>query len=198
LRIDDADTYRLFGGARFIVVMRREENSLKEIDTLQKIVPFAPLMTSYGMGWKALQAVRYSKSPASYELSLPPASVHTLILTIQPPEKFEHLYEPTHPAILRLLKLTVQAAHENNIWVRVCGEMAGEITLAPLLVGLGVDELSASPGLIPRVKKALQTLDSKECAGLVEDLRRLSSPTEILGRCEAISRASYPELLDLE
>jgi phosphoenolpyruvate-protein kinase (PTS system EI component) len=78
-----------------------------------------------------------------------------------------------------------------NIWVGVCGEMAGEVTLAPLLVGLGIDELSASPGLIPGVKKTLQSLDSKECARLVEDLRRSSSPSEIFGRCEAIARASY-------
>ena len=110
-------------------------------------------------------------------------------------ERIAHLYEPTHPAILRLMELTVQAAHNNGIWVGVCGEMAGEISLAPLLVGLGVDELSASPGLIPRVKKAVQTLDSKECAQLVEDVRELDSAQEILERCEALARKSYGELL---
>jgi phosphotransferase system enzyme I (PtsI) len=110
-------------------------------------------------------------------------------------ERIAHLYEPTHPAILRLLELTVQAAHNNGIWVGVCGEMAGEICLVPLLVGLGVDELSASPGLIPRVKKAVQTLDSKECAQLVEDVRELESAEEILERCEALARRSYGELL---
>ena len=110
-------------------------------------------------------------------------------------ERIAHLYEPTHPAILRLMELTVQAAHNNGIWVGVCGEMAGEISLAPLLVGLGVDELSASPGLIPRVKKAVQTLDSKECAQLVEDVRELDSAQEILERCEALARRSYGELL---
>ncbi|MBV8967688.1 MAG: phosphoenolpyruvate--protein phosphotransferase [Verrucomicrobia bacterium] len=110
-------------------------------------------------------------------------------------ERIAHLYEPTHPAILRLMELTVQAAHNNGIWVGVCGEMAGEISLAPLLVGLGVDELSASPGLIPRVKKAVQTLDSKECAQLVEDVRELDSAQEILERCEAVARRSYAELL---
>src|SRR3989440_4664737 len=77
-------------------------------------------------------------------------------------ERIAHLYEPTHPAILRLMEMTVAAAHANDIWVGVCGEMAGEITLTPLLIGLGGDELSASPGLVPRVKKAVQTLDSKE------------------------------------
>ena len=110
-------------------------------------------------------------------------------------ERIAHLYEPTHPAIVRLLEMTVAAAHANDIWVGVCGEMAGEITLTPLLIGLGVDELSASAGLVPRVKKAVQTLDSKECAALIAEVRDLSSAAEILTRCESIARQYYPELL---
>jgi phosphotransferase system enzyme I (PtsI) len=110
-------------------------------------------------------------------------------------ERIAHLYEPTHPAILRLMEMTVAAAHANDIWVGVCGEMAGEITLTPLLIGLGVDELSASPGLVPRVKKAVQTLDSQECAALLAEVRDLSSATEIFSRCESIARKHYPELL---
>src|SRR6202040_3854650 len=61
-------------------------------------------------------------------------------------ERIAHLYEPTHPAVLRLLKMIADAAHANDIWVGVCGEMAGEITLTPLLLALGVDELSVSAG----------------------------------------------------
>lgn len=110
-------------------------------------------------------------------------------------ERIAHLYEPTHPAILRLIEMTVNAAHANKIWVGVCGEMAGEISLTPLLLGLGVDELSASAGLVPRVKKAVQTLDSKECTRLVETIRGLDSATEILARCEEVARRHYPELL---
>jgi phosphotransferase system enzyme I (PtsI) len=110
-------------------------------------------------------------------------------------ERIAHLYEPTHPSIIRLVEMTVAAAHNNNIWVGVCGEMAGEITLTPLLLGLGVDELSASAGLIPRVKKAVQMLDSKECRQLVEEIRSLTSPAEILAQCEAVCKRHYPELL---
>jgi phosphoenolpyruvate-protein phosphotransferase (PTS system enzyme I) len=111
-------------------------------------------------------------------------------------ERIAHLYEPTHPAILRLIEMTVTAAHANSIWVGVCGEMAGEITLTPLLLALGVDELSASAGLVPRVKKAVQTLDTKECNRLLEDVRDLHSAAEILERCEEVARRHYPELLN--
>ncbi|PYK39660.1 MAG: phosphoenolpyruvate--protein phosphotransferase, partial [Verrucomicrobia bacterium] len=78
-------------------------------------------------------------------------------------EKIAHLYEPTHPAVLRLLKMIADAAHANNIWVGVCGEMAGDVALIPLLLGLGMDELSAGPSLVPRVKRAVQSLAIPEC-----------------------------------
>jgi phosphotransferase system enzyme I (PtsI) len=110
-------------------------------------------------------------------------------------ERIAHLYEPTHPAIIRLIEMTVKAAHANNIWVGVCGEMAGEISLTPLLIGLGIDELSASATLVPRVKKAVQTLDTKECAQLIEDIRFIDSAAEILAKCEEVAKRHYPELL---
>jgi phosphoenolpyruvate-protein phosphotransferase (PTS system enzyme I) len=110
-------------------------------------------------------------------------------------ERIAHLYEPTHPAILRLIEMTVAAAHANGIWVGVCGEMAGEITLTPLLLALGVDELSASAGLVPRVKKAVQTLDMKECDRLLEEIRDFHSGAEILARCEEVARRHYADLL---
>ncbi|MEK7706602.1 MAG: phosphoenolpyruvate--protein phosphotransferase, partial [Verrucomicrobiota bacterium] len=62
-------------------------------------------------------------------------------------EKIAHLYEPTHPAILRLIKNTVDAAHAQKVRVSVCGEMAGDPVMVPVLIGLGVDELSATPSL---------------------------------------------------
>jgi len=67
-------------------------------------------------------------------------------------EKIAHLYEPTHPAILRLIHMTVEAARKNGIWVGVCGEMAADPQIAPLLLGLGVEELSVAPLSVPRIK----------------------------------------------
>jgi phosphotransferase system enzyme I (PtsI) len=110
-------------------------------------------------------------------------------------EHIAHLYQPTHPAILRLLKMTIDAGHAHGRWVGICGEMAGDITLTPLLLGLGIDELSTGAALVPRVKRAVQALDLAACQQLVEDLRHLASPAEILERCEAVARAHYGELL---
>jgi len=110
-------------------------------------------------------------------------------------ERISHLYEPTHPAIIRLIKRVVDAGHAHNIWVGVCGEMAGEITMTPLLLGLGVDELSVGAALVPRVKRAVRTLDMGECLQLVEDVTRIDSSREILQHCEEIARKHYPELL---
>src|ERR1019366_1787595 len=67
-------------------------------------------------------------------------------------EKVSHLYEPTHPAIIRLIKMTVDAAHANGAWAGVCGEVAGDPVLAPLLIGLGVEGLSAAAPLIDAAK----------------------------------------------
>lgn len=111
-------------------------------------------------------------------------------------ERIAHLYEPTHPAIIRLIKSVVNAAHAHNLWVGVCGEMAGEIALTPLLVGLGVDELSTGAALVPRVKRAVQSLDISVCLQLVDEIKNLESAAEILEKCEAVAKTHYPELLN--
>jgi phosphotransferase system enzyme I (PtsI) len=110
-------------------------------------------------------------------------------------ERIAHLYEPTHPAVLRLLKMIADAAHANDIWVGVCGEMAGDVALIPLLLGLGMDELSAGATLVPRVKRAVQSLAIPECRELVEEALKLQTPSEILARCLELADKRYGDLL---
>jgi phosphotransferase system enzyme I (PtsI) len=110
-------------------------------------------------------------------------------------ERIAHLYEPTHPAVLRLLKMITDAAHANNIWVGVCGEMAGDVALVPLLLGLGVDELSAGATLVPRVKRAVQSLTMPECQQLVAESLKLETASEILARCLELATHRYGDLL---
>ena len=110
-------------------------------------------------------------------------------------EQIAHLYEPTHPAMLRIIKKIVESAHAEGIWVGVCGEMAGEVVLTPFLLGLGVDELSVGAGLVPRVKRAVQCLDQAACVKLIEQLEDLDDAAAILKECERVAKAHYPDLL---
>jgi phosphotransferase system enzyme I (PtsI) len=110
-------------------------------------------------------------------------------------EKIAHLYQPTHPAVLRLLKMIADAAHDHNLWVGVCGEMAGDIALTPLLLGLGMDELSTAAILVPRVKRAVQSLTIPECRELVEETFKLDTASEILARCLQLADKRYGDLL---
>lgn len=109
-------------------------------------------------------------------------------------ERIAHLYEPTHPAVVRLLKMVADAAHDHDIWVGVCGEMAGDLTMVPLLLGLGMDELSVSASLVPRIKRAVQSLEIAECRELVAEALDLEAPNEILARCGEVAQRRYGEL----
>ncbi len=111
-------------------------------------------------------------------------------------EKIAHLYEPTHPAIVRLIKMTVDAAHAQKVWVSVCGEMAGDPVLAPLLIGLGVDELSAAPSLVPQVKYLIRRLKLSQAQDVAAFALNCESASEILARCQELSRQIAPNLFD--
>jgi phosphotransferase system enzyme I (PtsI) len=111
-------------------------------------------------------------------------------------EKIAHLYEPTHPAIVRLLKTTIDAAHQNQVWVSVCGEMASDPVFAPLLLGLGVDELSAAPPLIAPVKFLIRRLKLAEARELAEFALNSESAGEILARCQDLARKIAPSLFE--
>ena len=111
-------------------------------------------------------------------------------------ERVAHLYEPTHPAIIRLIKATVEAGHKNGIWVGVCGEMAGDPVLTALLLGLGVDELSTAPSLVPPIKFMIRRLKMKEATELADFALNCESSTEILARCQHLAGAVAPSLFD--
>ncbi len=111
-------------------------------------------------------------------------------------ERVAHLYEPTHPAIVRLIKMTVDAAHAHNIFVSVCGEMASDPVLVPLLLGLGVDELSAAPGLVPQVKYLIRRLKLSEARALAELALKSESASEILAHAQQLLKRVAPDLFE--
>lgn len=104
-------------------------------------------------------------------------------------DRIAHLYEPAHPAVLRLLRQTVSEAHRANVPVSVCGEMAGDPVYTPLLLGLGVDSLSMAPGWLASVKYLIRAMTMSDARALAEEVFSLGGAPEIYARCEAFYRA---------
>ncbi|TDU64143.1 phosphotransferase system enzyme I (PtsI) [Prosthecobacter fusiformis] len=111
-------------------------------------------------------------------------------------ERVADLYSPTHPAVLRLIALTVEAARRAGIRVCICGEMAADVEVLPLLIGLGLDELSVSTGQIARVKHAIRKLNASECRSIIDACRHLGCPKQILGMSRTMAQELYPDLFE--
>jgi phosphoenolpyruvate-protein phosphotransferase (PTS system enzyme I) len=109
-------------------------------------------------------------------------------------EKVANLYEPTHPAILRLIRSCVEAAHNNNIWVGLCGEMAGEPLYTALLVGMGIDELSVAAASLPRVKEVIRRLKLSEAQELAAATLHASGSRDVLAMLNALLQRIDPDL----
>ena len=111
-------------------------------------------------------------------------------------EKIAHLYEPTNPSILRLIKMTADAAHNAGIWCGVCGEMAGDPLMIPLLLGLGVDELSVTPASVPQIKYLIRRVKMSEAKEIAAAALQSESAQEILDRSQALVRSVAPSLFE--
>ena len=87
-------------------------------------------------------------------------------------EQVAHLYNPLHPAVLRLIQFTTEAALRGGIQISVCGEIAGDPRFTPLLLGLGIQDLSMASASLPRVKQRIRSIDfvaATRCARLIMD-----------------------------
>jgi phosphotransferase system enzyme I (PtsI) len=111
-------------------------------------------------------------------------------------DRIAHLYEPTHPAVLQAIHLTVQAGRNAGIWVGVCGEMASDPILVPLLLGLGVHELSVAAAGVPRIKHMIRACHLEETRTLAQWALDQPSGSAILERAESFARRISPDLLD--
>lgn len=94
-------------------------------------------------------------------------------------DKISNLYEPFHPGILRLVRMTVEAAHEKGVSVAVCGEMSGDPATAFLLLGLGVDELSMTPSFIPAIKRFMRLVTLEKARDTAEQALRCGTAMEV-------------------
>ncbi len=94
-------------------------------------------------------------------------------------EKIAYLYEPAHPGVLRLIKMVIDNGHAKNIWVGMCGEMAGDPILTMILLGLGLDEFSISPVNMLEVKRIIRAVSYEDAKKIAEKALTLSTGIEI-------------------
>ena len=94
-------------------------------------------------------------------------------------ERVAALYDNFHPAVLELIRQTIDAAHRHGIWVGLCGEFASDPLGVLVLLGLGIDELSVSPGLIPETKKVIRSIDLGSAVEIVASAMKLSTALEV-------------------
>jgi len=106
-------------------------------------------------------------------------------------EKVAYLYEPAHPAVIRMIKNVIEVAHSVGIRVGMCGEMAGEPALVLILLGLGLDEFSIPPQVIPEIKYIIRSIALSEAQHIACEALKLSTGKEV----EEFSQAKLKEIL---
>ena len=104
-------------------------------------------------------------------------------------DRIAHLYEPSHPAVLRTLRRIVDDAHRLSVPVGVCGEMAGDPVYAPLLLGLGIDSLSMAPPMLPAVKFLVRAMKMSDARELAVEVLAMTSAKEIYAKCVQFHRS---------
>jgi phosphotransferase system enzyme I (PtsI) len=102
------------------------------------------------------------------------------------------MYEPLHPAVLRMISQAVDAAHQQGIEVALCGEMAGDVVTAPVLLGLGIDELSMRPSAIPHVKRLLRNSCFRQLTDLGEKVLKCGDGGEVRNLLTGYLPKYYP------
>ena len=108
-------------------------------------------------------------------------------------ERVAHLYQPLHSGVLHTLNTIAKVASENNTPLTICGELAGEIEFAPILLGLGYTHLSMNASTIPWVKAAVSQLDRQLCSDLVEELLITDRMEERAAKLIAFCEHHFPK-----
>jgi phosphotransferase system enzyme I (PtsI) len=107
-------------------------------------------------------------------------------------ERVNYLGQAKHPAVLRLIKTTIDAAHGGGIRAAMCGEMAGDPSVTPLLLGLGLDEFSMTASSIPQVKRIIRGVSLEQCRALAEEALAATSYFHVNTLLEDWMKANFP------
>lgn len=104
------------------------------------------------------------------------------------------LYREFEPAVLGILRQVIHAGHRKGIWVGICGEMAGNPLATPLLIGLGIDELSVVPSVLPEIKKIIRSLDFRQSREIVRHVMKLPTGAEVEAYMRSTFRKQFPDI----
>ena len=111
-------------------------------------------------------------------------------------EHVARLFDHFHPAVLRLVKQTIDAAHQQGIWAGMCGEFASDLFGMLLLLGMGVDEMSVSPAIIPEAKGIIRSIDSGIAAEVVAQVLKLGTALEVKNLLRREMDRRFPQLAE--
>jgi phosphotransferase system enzyme I (PtsI) len=106
-------------------------------------------------------------------------------------EKIAYLYEPAHPAVLLLIRNIIENGHKAGIWVAMCGEMAGDIVMTLILLGLGLDEFSTSPMATHEIKRIIRSVTMEQAKEIAREALILPTGREV----EKFARKKLKELV---
>lgn len=106
-------------------------------------------------------------------------------------EMIADLYQPLHPAVIRAIKMIIDASHKEGKWTGVCGELAGDEKGAALLLGLGLDEFSMSGGSIPTIKNLIRKVDHAHVKAVVDECLEMFTAKEVNERLDALLKEIY-------
>ncbi|MBD3165948.1 phosphoenolpyruvate--protein phosphotransferase [bacterium] len=109
-------------------------------------------------------------------------------------EQVAALHQPFHPAVIQLIRRTVRAAHKADIPVAICGEFAASPLATLLLIGLGLDELSVSPGMIPEVKKLIRSCSLEEAQDLASRVEKMDAADQVRASLHRYMRRNYADM----
>lgn len=110
-------------------------------------------------------------------------------------ELIADLYQEFHPAVVRAIKSVIDTGHAGGVWVGMCGELAGNPLATVMLMGLGLDEFSMVPSVIPEVKKIIRSTNFEEAKTVADDVLRLPTAADIREYLEAFMRERYPHFM---
>jgi phosphoenolpyruvate-protein phosphotransferase (PTS system enzyme I) len=109
-------------------------------------------------------------------------------------EKIAYLYEPAHPAVLRLIRSIIDNGHNAGIWVGMCGEMAGDVSMTLVLLGLGLDEFSTSPIAIPEIKRIIRSVTMRQAKEIAQEAITLPTGREVERFAKKKLKEAVPDL----